>query len=242
MATLTIGSLFSGIGGLELGLERAGLGPVLWQVEQDDYCRRVLARHWPNARRHVDVKEVSADELEHVDIVCGGFPCQDISHAGRGAGLDGERSGLWSEYVRLIRALRPRYVVVENVSALIARGLDRVLGDLAELGLDAEWSMLSACAMGAPHTRERLFIVAHSHGLDGPARVGSRDRRLQSVQPRHDRARARDWAMAADASACRDVDGVSPGVERRLRALGNAVVPECGEAVGRLVLALEAER
>lgn len=157
--SMTIGSLFSGVGGLELGLERAGLGPVLWQVEIDPFCRQVLAKHWPNAKRYTDVKEINAN-AQKVDIICGGFPCQDVSNAGKRAGLDGERSGLWSEYARIVRELRPRFVVVENVSALLARGVERVLGDLAACGYDAEWDCVPASAIGAPHQRDRLFILA----------------------------------------------------------------------------------
>jgi DNA (cytosine-5)-methyltransferase 1 len=159
--TLTIGSLFSGIGGLELGLERAGLGPVLWQVECDPFCRSVLAKHWPNATRYDDVRTAQPPPA---DVLCGGFPCQDISDAGKRAGIGGERSGLWEHFARLIGVLRPRYVVVENVSALLSRGMGRVLGDLAALGYDAEWSSLRASDVGAPHRRERIFIVAHAAG------------------------------------------------------------------------------
>ena len=161
----TIGSLFSGIGGLELGLEWAGLGRVTWQVEKDEYCRQILAKHWPDAVRHADVRAVGAHNLSRVDVLCGGFPCQDISIAGKGAGLSGARSGLWSEYARLVRELRPRIVVVENVAALVVRGLDRVLCDLAACGYDAIWFPLRASDVGAPHLRERLFIVAYPHCL-----------------------------------------------------------------------------
>lgn len=161
----TIGSLFSGIGGLELGLEWAGLGRVAWQVEKDAYCRQVLARHWPDAARHEDVRAVGAHNLSRVDVLCGGFPCQDISIAGKGVGLSGARSGLWSEYARLVRELRPRIVVVENVAALVVRGLDRVLCDLAACGYDAIWFPLRASDVGAPHLRERLFIVAYPHRM-----------------------------------------------------------------------------
>ena len=161
---MRIGSLFSGIGGLELGLERAGCGSVAWQVERDPFCRSVLAKHWPSAERFDDVCAVGSHCLAAVDIVCGGFPCQDLSYAGKGAGLAGERSGLWREYARIVRELRPRFVVVENVSALLARGLGDVLGDLAALGYDAEWHCVRASDVGAPHRRERLFVVAYRDG------------------------------------------------------------------------------
>jgi DNA (cytosine-5)-methyltransferase 1 len=160
---LRVGSLFAGIGGFDLGFERAGMQTV-WQVEQNPYCRAVLAQHFPDAERFEDVCDVGAAELEPVDVICGGFPCQDISLAGKGAGLDGARSGLWSEYARIVRELEPRWVVVENVSALLGRGLDRVLRDLAEIGYDAEWDCLPASAFGAPHQRDRLWIVAYPGG------------------------------------------------------------------------------
>jgi DNA (cytosine-5)-methyltransferase 1 len=157
---MKIGSLFSGIGGLELGLERAGVGHVVWQVEMDPFCSAVLAKHWPEAVRHGDVRAVGAANLDRVDVICGGFPCQDVSLAGTGAGLDGARSGLWSEFARIVRELRPRFVVVENVAALLRRGIDRVLGSLAALGYDAAWHCFGAADVGAPHRRDRIFLVA----------------------------------------------------------------------------------
>jgi DNA (cytosine-5)-methyltransferase 1 len=131
-------------------------------VEIDPWARAVLAKHWPHVHRHDDIRTAGAHNLEAVDVLCGGFPCQDISLAGKGAGIaDGTRSGLWSEYARLIRELRPKYVVVENVAALLARGLGRVLGDLAACGYDAEWDCIPAAAIGAPHRRDRLWLVAY---------------------------------------------------------------------------------
>jgi DNA (cytosine-5)-methyltransferase 1 len=156
---MTVGSLFAGIGGFDLGFERAGYR-VRWQVEINAYCRAVLRKHWPGVRRYGDVRRVGRHNLEPVDVICGGFPCQDISIAGAGAGLDGARSGLWREYARIIREVRPRYVVVENVPALLSRGLGTVLADLAACGYDAEWDCLPAAAVGAPHRRDRVWIVA----------------------------------------------------------------------------------
>ncbi len=157
---MTVGSLFAGIGGFDLGFQRAGF-EVRWQVEIDPWARAVLAKHWPNVCRVEDVRNAGAHNLERVDVICGGFPCQDISLAGKGAGIEGQRSGLWAEYARIIRELRPRYVVVENVAALRTRGLDRVLGDLAACGYDAEWDCIPASAVGAPHRRDRLWLVAY---------------------------------------------------------------------------------
>jgi len=140
----------------------------MWQVELDPYCRRVLEKHFPRAERFEDVRTVGKRNLPWVDIISGGFPCQDISNAGKRAGIDGERSGLWSEYARIVRELRPRYVVVENVAALLGRGMERVLGDLAACGYDAEWQSIRASDVGAPHRRERIWIVAYSNG-SGPS-------------------------------------------------------------------------
>ncbi len=159
--SLTFGSLFAGIGGFDLGFERAGM-VCKWQVEIDDYANRVLAKHWPNVHRERDIRQCGRHNLEPVDVICGGFPCQDISYAGQGAGLDGERSGLFFEAVRVVRELRPRIVVLENVAALLTRGLDRVLGTLAEIGFDAEWHCIPAAAVGAPHIRDRVFVLAYA--------------------------------------------------------------------------------
>lgn len=182
---MNVGSLFSGIEGFGLGFERAGMR-VVWQVEQDAYCRAVLAQHFPDAERFEDVRDVGAHCLQPVDLICGGFPCQDLSVAGRGAGIDGARSGLWAEFARIIGELRPRYVVVENVPALTRNEwLGRVLGDLASCGYDAEWDCLPASAFGAPHRRDRIWLVAYpggegrrqeaggSHGDEGPHERGA---------------------------------------------------------------------
>jgi DNA (cytosine-5)-methyltransferase 1 len=170
---MTIGSLFSGIGLLELGLEWAGLGPTAFQVEQDPFCRRVLARHWPDAVRFDDVRTVGGSTLPAVDLLCGGFPCQDISGANPdGLGLDGARSGLWFEYLRIIEETRPRVVVIENVSRLVRRGLDVVVAGLDGLGFEVEGTRLQARDVGAPHERERLFLVAYlADAVRGDERV-----------------------------------------------------------------------
>ena len=160
---LTFGSLFAGIGGFDLGFERAGM-ECKWQVEIDPYCQKVLAKHWPHVRRHDDVRTfppTDADEWR-VDVICGGFPCQDISYAGKGAGLAGERSGLFYEAIRIIRTLGPAIVVLENVSALLTRGIGDVLGTLASIGFDAEWHCIPAASVGAPHIRDRVFILGYS--------------------------------------------------------------------------------
>src|SRR5438132_4460857 len=156
----TVGSLFSGIGGLDLGFERAGF-TIAWQVENDTFCNKVLAKNFPLAQRYGDIRTIRSHDLSPVDALIGGFPCQDVSDAGSRTGLEGERSGLWSEFARLVRELQPKYVCVENVAALLYRGLDRVLADLSACGYNAEWQVLPACAFGFTHLRERLFLVAH---------------------------------------------------------------------------------
>src|SRR5690242_16109830 len=153
--------LFSGIGGFSLGLERAGFKTVAF-CEIEAHARAVLAKHWPHVPRYDDVRTLTADRLRadgiSVDVICGGFPCQDLSSAGRQAGIRGERSGLWGQYARLIGELRPRYVIVENVAALLSGPSEQpgewfgvVLGDLATLGFDAEWHCIPASAIGARH-------------------------------------------------------------------------------------------
>jgi len=164
---LKIGSLFSGIGGLELGLEWAGLGHTLWQVEQDEYCRAVLAKHWPDAKRYDDVKTFNARSIEHaalswVDLICGGFPCQDVSGAGKGAGLSGDRSGLWYEFARIAAECRPDWLVIENVASGAKKWVDAVRGDLERIGYASLPVPLAARDVGAPHRRLRIFLVAHA--------------------------------------------------------------------------------
>jgi len=201
---VNVGSLFSGIGGFDLGFERAGMR-VSWQVELDPYCRAVLGRHFPDAARFEDVQEVGAGSLDPVDLICGGFPCQDLSSAGRGAGIDGARSGLWSEFARIVREFRPRYVVVENVPALLTgkgkrwdRGpIGRVLGDLAEARYDAEWACLSAREFGAPHLRKRVWIVAYPAW---DAEAGA------AAEPRAERQRAGTGGQRSGATDLADAD------------------------------------
>jgi DNA (cytosine-5)-methyltransferase 1 len=199
---VTIGSLFSGIGGLELGLEALGLGPVRWQCEIDPFARAVLAKHWPEVKRYEDVRGID-ETIERVDIIAGGFPCQDISDAGKRAGIDGERSGLWAEYARIVRLLRPRFVFVENVAALTIRGLDRVLGDLASSGYSAEWDCFRASDAGAPHKRSRIFVLAYADGTRGnePDADGARLEEREEQPSRDERAASKRGSREALADA-----------------------------------------
>jgi DNA (cytosine-5)-methyltransferase 1 len=160
-------SLFAGIGGLDLGLEAHGCETVAYS-EVDPHACRVMSARFPSAVNLGDITTIDWEDAERehggFDIIAGGFPCQDISLAGKGAGIDGERSGLWSCYADAIRILRPGGVLVENVQQLARRGLDRVLGDLAVLGYDAEWRVLRADGFGFPHARRRLFLIAYPGG------------------------------------------------------------------------------
>ena len=157
-----LGSLFSGIGGFELGFEMTGQFETVFQVEINEFCRRILEKHWQNVARYTDAKTVGKHNLPRCDILIGGFPCQDVSVAGRGAGLAGSRTSLWWEFHRIISEIRPRVVVLENVPGLATRGLNTVIAALSALGYDAEWQTVSAASVGAPHLRERYFIVAYT--------------------------------------------------------------------------------
>lgn len=233
---LTYLSLFSGIGGLDLGLDRAGMTCV-GQVEIDPYCRGVLARHWPEVPRHDDVRTAPAwwasRPRPRVDVVAGGFPCQPFSPAGLQLGVGDERWG-WPWMLDVLRVVRPRYVLLENVAALLRHGdaFGQILGDLAHLGLDAEWEVLTACALGAPYPRRRVFLVAYpgGQGLEGLHQAGNR----VGVQPA-----ARDvwrrWAPEPDVA--RVADGVPIRLVRDpIHAYGNAVVPAVAEFVGGLIV------
>lgn len=159
---MRIGSLFSGIGGLDLGLEWAGVGHTVWQVERDPWARSILAKHWPDIPRYDDVRTVTRDSASPIEVLCGGFPCQDLSFAGKGTGINGARSGLFFELMRIADDMGPRFIVLENVSAILTRGLDVVLGRLAESGYDAWWDCIPASACGAAHRRERWFLVGYT--------------------------------------------------------------------------------
>jgi DNA (cytosine-5)-methyltransferase 1 len=223
--------LFSGIGGFSLGLERAGMRTVAF-CEIDGFARRVLARHWPDVPVYPDVRELTAASLASdgigVDVICGGFPCQDISGMGKREGLEGDRSGLWREYARLIGELRPRYVIVENVAALLERGLGRVLGDLTELGYDAEWDVVPAAAVGAPQFRERVWILAHP--MQGPERPRWVRGLCEGETP--------NWPGLVLPVGSGVADGIPDWVDR-VGACGNAVVHHIPELIGRAIMNAE---
>lgn len=169
---LKVGSLFSGAGLCDLGLQWAGFEHQFF-CEIDPWCRSILEKRWPGIPVYEDVKTLKGAELPHVDVLCGGFPCQDVSSAGKGAGVKpGTRSGLFYEYARIIGEISPKYAIIENVRGLLSNGIETVLQALAALGYDAEWEILPAAALGAPHHRERLFIVAYPHRDDALDNLG----------------------------------------------------------------------
>lgn len=231
----TFGSLFAGIGGIDLGLERAGM-VCGWQVEIDPFCLKVLKKRWPDVERFGDVKECGKRNLKAVDLVCGGFPCQDVSVAGKRKGLEGERSGLWFEMLRIVRELEPRWVLVENVPGLLSvdsgGGFGTVLRDLAESGYDAEWDVIPAKTFGAPHTRERIFIIAHANGerREIPSQRHGAFRLFERVPTEM------PWISELPESAICGIDDGIPDRVDRLRTLGNAVVPQVAEWIARRIL------
>ena len=212
---MRIGSLFSGAGGLDIAVEQFFGARTVWHCELDPAASKVLACRWPGVPNLGDITAVDWSTVEAIDVLCGGFPCQDISSAGRQAGMGtGTRSGLWSEFVRAIAALRPRVVIIENVRNLLSvsanrdmepepdalgdartqpvlRGLGAVLGDLSDLGYDAQWVTVSAASVGAPHKRERVFVLAIDANAPGqPWCINDRDRPTAHAERGRQRGRS----------------------------------------------------
>ena len=279
MKKLRVLDLFSGIGGFSLGLERTGGFETVAFCEIEEFPRKVLAKHWPDVPCYRDVRELTAERLAAdgiaVDIICGGFPCQDISTAGKGAGLSGERSGLFYEVARLVGELGPRFVILENVGALLSRGLDAVLGTLASLGYDAEWHCIPASAVGAPHRRDRVWIVAYPQGIrrdqgnqniirrvgqcaEAFARFTNRGEIVADAIGQRQPGSRTSWnarnpapiiqrktidafngriggIWSTEPAVGRVANGV-PDRTHRLKALGNAVVPQIPELIGNAIL------
>jgi DNA (cytosine-5)-methyltransferase 1 len=212
-----------------------------WQCEIDPFCRRVLAKHWPDVRRHDDVRTFPPDGGDwSVDLIAGGFPCQDISSSGLKRGISGPQSGLWSEFARIVRELRPRLVLVENVSVLVSRGLDQVLCDLAALGFDAEWETLPAAVFGLPQRRERLFLVAHlaCGGFAPGPFSGIPKGQTHSITRNFldGLAKAELATQEAPGRVLRMDDGLAPWMDR-VAGCGRAVAPDVAEWIGRRIIA-----
>jgi DNA (cytosine-5)-methyltransferase 1 len=240
---LIVLDLFSGIGGFSLGLHWAGMRTAAF-CETDPFCRAVLARHWPEIPVYDDVRTLSATALARDGIrpglICGGFPCQDASLAGRGAGLDGARTGLWREMARLVGECRPGWVVAENVPGLRSRGADRVLADLEALGYRSWPLVVGAVHAGAPHRRRRLWIVAQDAAADAArARLEVRQPGAALPTPGLPAERPRRWPAPP---RLRRVDHGFPLRVDRVRALGNAVVPANAAMIGRAIQSLRASQ
>ncbi len=234
---MTFGSLFAGIGGLDLGLERAGM-ECLWQVEKNPFCLDILRHHWPDVPKYDDVHGVGG-HLSTVDLICGGFPCQPVSQIGKQEVQEDER-WLWPEFSRIIRTLRPTYVLVENVPGLLVRGLGDVLRDLAQSGYDAEWDCLPAGAFGARHQRVRTFLVAYSVGRRPQGRDGPSTRGWEPILGAKTSLESPVRWDLSESPVCRGTNGVPFRVDR-LKALGNAVVPQIPELIGRAIMEVENE-
>ena len=234
MRELTVGSLFAGIGGFDLGLERAGM-KVSWQIEIDEFCNAVLAKHWPNVPRFRDIKEVKIEQLDKVDIICGGFPCQPFSAAGKKRGADDNRY-LWPEMLRIIQGIHPAWVIGENVPGIINLALEDVCLDLEKEDYEVQPLIIPACSVNAPHKRERVWIVANRNG---------------KWKPQLERQVAKEWRwigngfeeawLQAATRICRVDDGLPRRMDRakRLKALGNAVVPQIVEIIGKAIMEVE---
>ena len=267
--------LFSGIGGFSLGLERAGMKTTAF-CEIDPYCREVLKKHWPGILKFKDIEYLQPKKGDY-DLICGGFPCQDISVAGKKEGIDGNRSGLWKEFYRIIKEVSPRWVIIENVANLRNLGLAQVIKDLWKIGYVGEWHIISARSIGACHLRERVWIIAYPDRNPILQQQGwsSRSSREDTVQfgtigeegraqtsnanmPRLWRPFAteeekqkwwakttacfRDW-WEAEPSIGRVDDGLSGGLDKnrreRIKALGNSIVPQIAELIGKEIMKYE---
>jgi DNA (cytosine-5)-methyltransferase 1 len=266
---ITFGSLFAGIGGIDLGLERAGM-TCKWQVEWDSFCQKILTKHWPDVPKYGDVHNVGKHNLETVDLIAGGFPCQPHSVAGKRKGAGDDRN-LWPEYFRIIKELKPRYVLGENVPGIVTTYIDKVLSDLESEAYTCTTFNLPAVAFDAPHRRERIFVVAYSNGLrcqDTQKRQGSvpefgstneqvegwRRDNLSNSQGIHGLWSKEEEGNNIQESRrfCRGSWGTKPRVGRmaygvadrvdRLRGLGNAVVPQVAQWIGERILEFDAKK
>jgi DNA (cytosine-5)-methyltransferase 1 len=224
----------------ELGFERAGM-KCLWQCEIDELCRKVLAKHWPDVRRYEDVRTIGKHNLEPVDVICGGFPCQDVSLAGKQLGINGERSILWKEYFRIICEINPKWVVAENVRGLLSANngefFGMVLRDLASIGFNAEWRMFRASWFGAPHERQRIVVIAY------PNKIRQRNvlSNITGFQAQEKpqlwdtfRTDGREVFVETAHRILGDYDGSSISLDR-LGQCGNAIIPQMSQWIAERI-------
>lgn len=247
---MKVGSLFSGVGLTDFGLELAGFEHE-WFCEIAPYARNILSKRWPGKTIYHDIKELNGNEVKKVDVLSGGFPCQDVSCSGKRKGITKEtRSGLWYEYARIIRQIQPKYVLIENVPGLRSKGFEIVLKDLAQIGYDAEWIVLSAAQFGAPHLRERMFIVAYPHSAGDDDPVGPRriftEARINEINfqlgpetcwnnLQLNRATPEDICQAYPGPVIHRMDDGNTEWLDRLKALGNGITPQQSYYVGSLI-------
>ena len=236
---MNFGSLFAGIGGIDLGLERAGM-ECSWQVEIDEFCTKVLTKHWPDVPKYGDIRDVGKENLETVDLIAGGFPCQPVSISGEKKGESDER-WLWDDFYRIICEIRPKWILVENVPGLLSTRNGRLFGgilrDLSTLRYDAEWQTIQAATIGAPHLRDRVFICAYPNGSIGNSEgvfYKKLDKKKSSVWEFGGMDSTRAWEKTINELCLLD-DGLPSGVGE-LAALGNAVVPQVAEHIGRMIM------
>ena len=246
--------LFSGIGGFSLGLERTGGFETVAFCEIDKKAQLVLKKHWANVPIYEDIKGLTNERLKSDGIlptfITAGFPCTDISVAGKAEGIHGKQSGLFFEVVRLVRTIRPKFFILENVSALLARGLGTVLGEFSKIGYDCEWHCITASSIGGLHRRDRVWIMGYPRDAQRTRRwVSGRVAKRQSepdmrsnyweaVQIMDKRRFCKSKAWETESRLGRVSDGVSRGVDR-LRQLGNTVVPQIPEMIGNAILEYE---
>ena len=233
MQELTNGSLFSGIGGLDLGLEIAGI-KTLWQCEIEKFQQRLLKQNFPDATQYKDIRDLRNPPT--VNVISGGFPCQDISLAGKGAGIGGSRSRLWLEMWRICGEVRPDYILIENSTMLLRRGFERVLCDLSEIGYDAEWQCLSGADFGLQTRRERVYVIAYrDQGMFQGSRQESVFRKPGvSWQPDGIFPGWRERWQIPEPRTLRTTNGI-PDQMDRIEGLGNAVMPFAGIYLGSCI-------
>ena len=231
--------LFSGIGGFSYGMEATGSISTKAFVEINDFCGKVLQKHWPNIPVYKDIRNVTIRK-NTFDIICGGFPCQDVSCAavGKQQSILGNRSGLWFEYLRLISEGKPTWVVIENVENLRNKGLATILQQLTALGYDAEWHIIRACDVGFPHVRKRIWIIAYLM-RDGMERNSPFPLQgLRSIPWRENGRRCEDFLRrwnSTDAILLRSSNGI-PNYMDRVNALGNSIIPQIAYLIATAIL------